>query len=432
MLPSFPKIMRVAGMGPLLLAGLFLFSTVHAHDLQTSSGKSITGADALDFLNQVFERYARASTYHIEFVEENQISGDLTRTWDKSTTTAIVGPNRRYRFEKRADGGWGLQVSDGETEWTYEPAFRQYTQRKVPPSGPSRFESVRAPGMSQLADAQNTLKHFSAVQKLIRSGTYLPDQTIEINGKQFGCTVVLAKAELRNVHQEISVSFIFWVDKNSKVIRKQEELRDGPLRPALPETQYSMRRTTSFTVADLDTQVDNSLFSFFPPAAAVLVTEFEDPARASIRRPLGLPAPPVEFRSPEGKTLSLRSLVGKPVLLDFWATWCAPCVESLPALDRLYQDTVDKGLVLISVDDDEEAKTAVDFWAKHKHPWANFHDRGEISRAFPDHGIPYFVLIDASGNVVFSKEGLDEPRLREAIANLGPQFASAAEPPAKR
>ena len=127
--------------------------------------------------------------------------------------------------------------------------------------------------------------------------------------------------------------------------------------------------------------------------------------------------------------MSLGSFQGKPELLDFWAPWCAPCVESLPALEKLYKEAVDKGLVMLSIDNDEEARTATEFLAKRKAPWLNFHLTDQIAAAFPEHGIPYFVLVDASGKVVYSYQGLDEAGLRAAVAKLGPAFAEIGKTP---
>jgi hypothetical protein len=75
--------------------------------------------------------------------------------------------------------------------------------------------------------------------------------------------------------------------------------------------------------------------------------------------------------------------------------------------------------VLISLDeDDENPEKAVEFWAKQKVPWPNFHASKEILEKFPLHGIPYFILLDASGKVTLSQAGLDEDGLRAAVAAL--------------
>ena len=79
---------------------------------------------------------------------------------------------------------------------------------------------------------------------------------------------------------------------------------------------------------------------------------------------------------------------------------------------------------MISIDEDEDPKKAAALWAKRKEPWLNFHANEETVKQFPDHGIPYFVLIDGSGGVIFSDAGLDEDRLRAAIAKVNPAFAS--------
>ena len=69
-------------------------------------------------------------------------------------------------------------------------------------------------------------------------------------------------------------------------------------------------------------------------------------------------APSLKLKSTDGKVVALDSYRGKPVLLDLWATWCGPCVAALPQLAQIYQDAKDKGLVLLTVDQDEEPDTA--------------------------------------------------------------------------
>lgn len=61
----------------------------------------------------------------------------------------------------------------------------------------------------------------------------------------------------------------------------------------------------------------------------------------------------------EGKQVSLSQYRGKVVILNFWATWCPPCREEMPSMERLYQDYKDKGLVILAVNVDENGHKAV-------------------------------------------------------------------------
>ena len=108
--------------------------------------------------------------------------------------------------------------------------------------------------------------------------------------------------------------------------------------------------------------------------------------------------PSLKLKSADGKVVALDSFRGKPVLLDFWATWCGPCVAALPQLAQIYQEAKDKGLVLLTVDQDEEANTAAKFLAKKGYTWPNFHDGdGEIEKLVGSSGIPRTMLVDAQG-----------------------------------
>ena len=143
----------------------------------------------------------------------------------------------------------------------------------------------------------------------------------------------------------------------------------------------------------------------------------------------GQDAPDVQLVAADGTSVPLSSYRGKPVLLDFWATWCKPCVESLPKLAELSKETAPKGIVLLGVDEDREDKKASDFLAGHNYSWPNTHDDGSIHEAFNRVGLPLIVLIDAQGKVVYYKGGEDDYGLRAAIAALGPQYASLAPAP---
>jgi thiol-disulfide isomerase/thioredoxin len=181
-----------------------------------------------------------------------------------------------------------------------------------------------------------------------------------------------------------------------------------------------------YQVAELDpSNFPQNTFRFAPAPSAILVKEFGGKHAQELAKFVGKSVPLLTFKPSGGKEVTLESFAGKPVLLDFWATWCVPCRESLPALEKLYQENRPKGLVILSLDeDDDNPQKAADFWALRKEPWPNFHATKEILGKFPIHGIPYFVLLDSSGKVIFSHAGLDENSLRTAITALTSSFTS--------
>jgi peroxiredoxin len=68
-------------------------------------------------------------------------------------------------------------------------------------------------------------------------------------------------------------------------------------------------------------------------------------------------AQPFEVATPEGSKLSLSEYRGRVVLLNFWATWCEPCKEEMPAMERLYQKHRGQGLVVLALSNDPEGST---------------------------------------------------------------------------
>ena len=100
----------------------------------------------------------------------------------------------------------------------------------------------------------------------------------------------------------------------------------------------------------------------------ILLTRFSNPElRNKVRDDLarldmvGKPAPSLIVKSLNGETLRLSDLKGKYVLIDFWATWCAPCVAETPNLQKLYKAYHDKGFEIIGVSLDETLEPLNDF-----------------------------------------------------------------------
>ena len=105
-------------------------------------------------------------------------------------------------------------------------------------------------------------------------------------------------------------------------------------------------------------------------------------------------------------------------------------VESLPDLAKIYLESKDLGLVLISVDMDENATTGASFFAKKGYPWPNYHDADRSVEMFlGGSSIPRMLLIDARGQVVYDTTGTDIDVLRAHLADLGPEFRDLSPKP---
>lgn len=135
----------------------------------------------------------------------------------------------------------------------------------------------------------------------------------------------------------------------------------------------------------------------------------------------------VTFTGANGEEISLSSYRGKPLLIELWATWCAPCRSALPALNRISLEVKGKGLAIISFDQDRDGTRATAYLARHHYDWMNFHDEDRnVEKALRGGAIPLTVLIDAKGKIAYFRFSGTEADLRMAIAQLGPEFASVA------
>jgi thiol-disulfide isomerase/thioredoxin len=118
------------------------------------------------------------------------------------------------------------------------------------------------------------------------------------------------------------------------------------------------------------------------------------------------PAPDFALRSLQGPSVRLSEHLGEVVIVNFWATWCGPCRQEMPLLDALYGKYRQAGLVLLSVNIDENLEPAIEMAQTLKVSYPVLFDvRKEVSRAFDVGAMPVTVLVDRAGVVRYVSEG---------------------------
>jgi peroxiredoxin len=111
-------------------------------------------------------------------------------------------------------------------------------------------------------------------------------------------------------------------------------------------------------------------------------------------------APGLSLKDLAGKPVRLEDLRGKVVLVDFWATWCDSCLDSLPVYEKLYETRKADGLVVLGVDEDARAKGVAAFAAKRGVTYPVVLDADKDAYyAWRVRGLPSAFLIDADGHV---------------------------------
>ena len=151
--------------------------------------------------------------------------------------------------------------------------------------------------------------------------------------------------------------------------------------------------------------------------AALMV--LSTPARAGDDLPA--PAPPFTIRTFEGKSIRLSELRGKPVVLDFWATWCRPCRASMPHLDELQKRFGSQGLVVIGMSVDEGTHADVRRFTQNL--GLSFRLGMANDRLLDDYGpirfLPTTFFINRNGEIVRRVRGYIDPEtLDEYVLEL--------------
>jgi thiol-disulfide isomerase/thioredoxin len=152
----------------------------------------------------------------------------------------------------------------------------------------------------------------------------------------------------------------------------------------------------------------------------------EDPSRRRALRYISRPelararmVPPFSITTIDGQRVSMDELQGKVVLLDFWATWCVPCREALPHIQKVAKKLQGEPLVILSVSLDSDEQKWKEFIVKNEMTWPQYRDgsfAGPIARMFSVNAIPHTFTIDADG--VLQEEHIGDASIEGKLKKL--------------
>ncbi len=132
----------------------------------------------------------------------------------------------------------------------------------------------------------------------------------------------------------------------------------------------------------------------------------------------GVPFPDFTETDLDGKPISIAAYKGKVVLVDFWATWCGPCVAELPTVLKAYEKYHDKGFEIIGISLDSDKEKLTSFIKQKNMPWQQFFDgkgwQNKLAGQYGINSIPATYLLDKDGKII--AKGLRGEALDTAVA----------------
>ncbi|MBS1815083.1 MAG: TlpA family protein disulfide reductase [Acidobacteria bacterium] len=358
---------------------------------------------AEELLQQAATMYAHADNFHTEMSKEQTDSAPRWRNWRKLDMSVIRSSPNRFRIESHAGTGSWIQMSDGKTEWTYWIDGARYEEHPLIGAIPHFLHAVMADDQ-YLREAWSIATNLEQLARTTINLERFPDETITVGTQRIPCFVVHGQMKKRN--DEFTSDRTLWIDKRTHVFRKIIERNKNSLINGDVHSPFNQEIIRLFPVFDLNPVSPDAAFSFVPlngvKKVNTLEPEWARHATAAIQSSPPHRAPDIDLIAEDGSRHKLSEYLGKPVLIDMWATWCAPCLSAMPDFSRLAAKYKATDLIVLSIDEDLRQSAAIEYLHSHNFLWTNLHDQKRTMQiALAAQGIPMTLVMDRNGQIIF-------------------------------
>jgi thiol-disulfide isomerase/thioredoxin len=339
------------------IAGAVLFAFVGCNEAPAPPAEPTTGLEVLERTIAAYQKavtYADSGEVHFRFKDGEKLF-DETYPWSVS----VVRPNKLRMHVYAANA-----VCDGKNLWaTLADLPGQVLKRPAPPvlsqdaiyENPTLYDQM----LARVAGGPVILMFLldpNALQLLLFESD--PPKLLEAS------TVDDAPCYRVAIHRKDG-DLIFWIDKVGYEVRRIDfpivELAENLRQDGVNLSDLSL--VANLKGAQLGAKIDDVAFRFEAPADARIVQDFNlMPKPLPPSQLLGSHIGDFRFTTLDGQTVTRESLAGKVVVVDFWATWCVPCLQVLPQLQKVYDRFKDDSrieFVAVSIDRPEGSSSGV-------------------------------------------------------------------------
>ena len=186
-----------------------------------------------------------------------------------------------------------------------------------------------------------------------------------------------------------------------------EEPRPLKVKPDLKFDNFQYNLSINFDNWSTE-PLDATEFEISKPEGSTHVIAFQDHGNNGAHPMLGEEAPKLVLNNLAGEPVDLADHIGKDVvLLDFWATWCPPCVAAMPVIDKVAESFADRGVVFYAANQQESVEEINKFFASKEIEAPVLLDEGPLSEALKVTGLPTTIMIGKQGKVQVVHVGID-------------------------
>ncbi len=382
------------------------------------AGLNAETAALLDKSTAVYKKYK--SYQHTATYAVQQKTKDGVNKQSMKFTLALERPNK-FRYASVPDTNV-LAVSDGKSFYNFHGQTAEYTKTPVGPTYKNinivddvMFQPLGTYLIALMLQGDATAdKQFNSELKAMKVGPPVMEA-----GKKWIPLGLSAQGS----------TMTFYFDAAAHTLGKVVQ-SGGNGNFTLTETYSDVK---------VNQPIEASVFKFTAPPKATMVAKFTDPqaaaeaeSKALVAKYEGKPAPDFTAKDLNGKDVSLSSLKGKVVVVDFWASWCGPCRAVMPSIQEIHEK-YGKDVAVLAVDTWDKKDDCLAFLKENSmytmpvllDPAADKSDTSIATSLYGVHGIPTTIIIDKDGIVRTYAIGSHEKSFyMDALKSLGIEIAA--------